>query len=78
MKLIKGQISKLFAFEIIIGGHSKGTFNVEGEGGWGWGGEVGVLKKQTKMNRVRGYQAYLYIHSVKKLPDFSNSKQSSS
>ena len=33
MNLIKGQISKLVAFDIIIGDHSKGTFNVEREGG---------------------------------------------
>ena len=31
--LIKGQISKLLAFDIIIGDHSKNTFNVEGRGG---------------------------------------------
>ena len=30
----------------------------------------GVLKKRTKTNRVRGGQAYLYVRSVKKLPDF--------
>ena len=30
--LIKGQISKLLAFDIIIGGHSKIAFNVEGGG----------------------------------------------
>ena len=29
-----------------------------------------VLKKQTKTNRGRGGQAYLYIRSIKKLPDF--------
>ena len=47
MNLIKEQISKLLAFDIIIGGHSKSTFNVEGEG---------VLKKRTKMNRGRGFK----------------------
>ena len=31
--LIKGQISKLLEFDIIIGDHSKNTFNVEGRGG---------------------------------------------
>ena len=30
--LIKGQISKLLAFNIIIGVQSKNMFNVEGEG----------------------------------------------
>ena len=44
--------------------------------GWGWGR---VLKKYTKMNsgegRKGGGQAYLYVCSVKKLPDFSNGKK---
>ena len=33
--LTKGQISKLLAFDITIGGHSKNVFNVEGVGGGG-------------------------------------------
>ena len=33
MNLIKGQISKLLTFDIIVGGHSKSMFNVEGGGG---------------------------------------------
>ena len=28
------------------------------------------LKKRTKTNKWRGSQAYLYVHSVKKMPDF--------
>ena len=28
----------------------------------GWGEKEGVLKKQTKMNRGKGVQAYLFIH----------------
>ena len=59
MNLIKGQISKLSTFDIIIGGHSKSMFVVV-EGG------RGVLNKETKTNRGRGDQAYLYICSVKK------------
>ena len=35
----------------------------------------GVLKKRTKTNRGSGGQAYLYVRPVKKIPDFSNSKQ---
>ena len=35
----------------------------------------GILKKRTKTNKGRGCgQAYLYVRSVKKFPDFSNSK----
>ena len=45
MNLIKEEISKFLAFDIIIGGHS--TFNVEGRG---------VLKKRMKINRVRGFK----------------------
>ena len=41
MNLTKGQISKLLVFDIIIGGHSKSIFNVEGEGG-------GSLKSERK------------------------------
>ena len=52
MNLIKGQISKLLAFEINIGGHSKSMFNVEG------GREF--LKKQTKMNSGRGSSLSVY------------------
>ena len=48
MNLIKGQISKLLAFDIIIGGYSKNTFNID-EGG------EGFLKKRTKINRERGF-----------------------
>ena len=47
-ELIKGQVSKLLAFDIIMGGHSESTFNVE---------EGGVLKMRTKMNRGRGFNA---------------------
>ena len=51
MKLIKGQISKLVVFDIIIGGHSKSTFNVEGGGG--------SLKSKQKQTGRGGNQAYL-------------------
>ena len=65
MNLIKGQISKLLAFDIIIGGHSKkSTFNVEGEGGGG--GERGP-EKANKNEQSEGGQVYLYICSVKKI-----------
>ena len=49
-------------------GHSKSTFVVQEMGGGG-----------TKANRRRGGQAYLYVRSVKKLPNFqtASSRQSS-
>ena len=51
--------------EFIIEGHSESTFVVEGGGGE-------VLKKRTKTNKGKGEkggggQAYLYVHSVKKI-----------
>ena len=61
MNLIKGQISKLLAFEINIGGHSKSMFNVEGGGG---------SSKSKRKCPVGGGQAYLYIRSVKNISLF--------
>ena len=61
MNLTKGQISKLLVFDIIIGGHSKSIFNVEGGGG--------SLKCERKWTSGGG-QAYLCIHSVKKIDWF--------
>ena len=58
--LIKGQIFKLLAFDIIVGGHSKNTFNEEGGGG--------SEKAANGNEQGKGVQAYLlYIRSVKKI-----------
>ena len=56
MNLIKRQTSKLLEFDIIIGSHSKSTFNAEGG--------RGVLKKRTKMNSVRKGGSSLSVHSL--------------
>ena len=45
MNLIEGQISKLLAFDIIMGGHSKNMFNVDRG-----------LKIRLKMDKGRGFK----------------------
>ena len=64
-----GQISKLLAFDIIIRGHSKSTFNAQG------GGDS--LKSKQKWTGGAGVKPICTFALWKKLPDFPNSIQSS-
>ena len=55
MNLIKRKMSKLPAFDIIIGGHSKSMFAMEGE--------KGPLKRQRKQTG-KGGKSSLSAHSL--------------
>ena len=61
MNLIKGQIFKSLTFDIIIGGHSKSKINVEGNE------HEREFMNMNENEQEKGVQAYLYIHSVKKI-----------
>ena len=55
--------------QIGLGGCGLGGGGMQGGCGLGgWGVQGGrILKKQTKTNRGRRVQAYLHVHSVKKI-----------